>query len=185
MTGQDPEYIKQPYGKKRAWIKEQNTGTIKNMGQNQEHSVYVCVLSGSVVSNSLQPHGLWPTRLLCPWDFPSKNIGAGCYFLLQGIFSNHGSNPRLLHLLHWQLDSLPLCHPRTWARRQTVTGPAASLSVMEPRAFHFYLAYPPYLWSSELSRLEKDLPLGGRSPQIPSVFCREGDKSVWQVQVHT
>ena len=25
-------------------------------------------VSRSVVSNSLQPHGLWPTRLLCPWD---------------------------------------------------------------------------------------------------------------------
>ena len=23
-----------------------------------------------------------PTRLLCPWDFPGKNIGVGCHFLL-------------------------------------------------------------------------------------------------------
>ena len=140
----------------------------------------MCVLSGSVVSDSLQLHGLWPTRLLYPWDFPGKNTGAGCYFLLQGIFLNQGSNPRLLHLLHWQVDSLPLCHPRTWAGKQTVTGPAASLSAMEPQAFHFCLASPPYLWSSELSRLEKDLPLGGQSPQIASVFCRERDRSVWQ-----
>ena len=28
-----------------------------------------------VVSYSLQPHGLWPARLLCPWDFPGKNTG--------------------------------------------------------------------------------------------------------------
>ena len=27
-------------------------------------------VSHSVVSNSLQPHGLLPARLLCPWDFP-------------------------------------------------------------------------------------------------------------------
>ena len=27
-----------------------------------------------------------PTRLLCPWDFPGKNAGVGCHFLLQGIF---------------------------------------------------------------------------------------------------
>lgn len=40
------------------------------------------------------------------------------------------------------------------------------------------LAHPCYLRSSELSRLEKDLPLGGRSPQIPSGLCREGAKSV-------
>ena len=30
----------------------------------------------------LAPHGLQPTRLLRPWDFPGKNIGVGCHFLL-------------------------------------------------------------------------------------------------------
>ena len=34
----------------------------------------------------------------------------GCYFLLQGIFLTQGLNLHLLHLLHWQADSLPLCH---------------------------------------------------------------------------
>ena len=61
----------------------------------------------SVVSNSLQPHELWLTRLLCPWDFPGKNTGVGCHFRLQGIFPTQGLNR---HLLHWQTDSLPLCH---------------------------------------------------------------------------
>ena len=42
-----------------------------------------------------------PPRL-CPWDFPGKNIGAGCHFLLQGIVPTQGSNPCLLH---WQADS--------------------------------------------------------------------------------
>ena len=37
------------------------------------------------VIKNLQPHELQPTRLLCPWDFPGKNTGAGCHFLLQGI----------------------------------------------------------------------------------------------------
>ena len=60
----------------------------------------VCVLSYSVMSNSLQPHGLYPTRLLCPWISPGKNTGAGCHFLLQGIFLTQGSNPYLWHLLH-------------------------------------------------------------------------------------
>ena len=32
------------------------------------------------------PHGLQPTRLLCPWDSPGKNTGVGCHVLLQGIF---------------------------------------------------------------------------------------------------
>ena len=47
----------------------------------------------------------------CPWDFPGKNTGVSCHFLLQGIFPTQGSNPRLLHLLHWQADSLPLAPP--------------------------------------------------------------------------
>ena len=37
----------------------------------------------SVVSDSLWLHGLQPARLLCPWDFPGKNTGVGCHFLLQ------------------------------------------------------------------------------------------------------
>ena len=37
--------------------------------------------SCSVVSNSLQPHGLEPTRILHPWNFPGKNTGGGCHFL--------------------------------------------------------------------------------------------------------
>ena len=42
--------------------------------------------------------------------FPGKNTGVGCRFLLQGIFPTQGSNPCLLRLLPWQVDSLPLCH---------------------------------------------------------------------------
>ena len=38
-----------------------------------------------------------PTRLLCPWNFPGKNIRVGCHSLLQGIFLTQGSNPCLLH----------------------------------------------------------------------------------------
>ena len=34
--------------------------------------------SHSVLSDSLRPHGLQPTRLLRPWDFPGKSTGVGC-----------------------------------------------------------------------------------------------------------
>ena len=59
---------------------------------------WLCVLSVTlVVSDSLWTHGLWPTsRLLSPWDFPSKNTGVYCYALLQGIFLTQGWNPCLL-----------------------------------------------------------------------------------------
>ena len=45
-------------------------------------------------------NGLQPARLLCPWDFPGKNSGVGCHFLLPGIFPTQGSNPGLPH---WQI----------------------------------------------------------------------------------
>ena len=48
------------------------------------------------MSNSLQPCGLKPTRLLCPWGSPGKNNGEGCHALLQ-IFQTQGSNQCLLH----------------------------------------------------------------------------------------
>ena len=57
----------------------------------------VVVLSLSVMSDSFLPHGLQPTRLLCPWNFPGKNTGVDCHFLLQGIFPTQGSNPSLLY----------------------------------------------------------------------------------------
>ena len=44
----------------------------------------------------MQPHGL-ACQATLPWDFPGKNNGMGCHFLLQGIFATQGSNPWLLH----------------------------------------------------------------------------------------
>ena len=67
----------------------------------------VCV-DCSVSSDSLWPHGLLPSRLLCSWDSPAKSTGMGCHSLLQGIFLTQGSNPSLLH---WQASSLPLVPP--------------------------------------------------------------------------
>ena len=48
--------------------------------------------SCSVVSDSLQPHGLYN-----PWNSPGQNTGVGSLSLLQGIFPTQGSNPGLLH----------------------------------------------------------------------------------------
>ena len=50
-------------------------------------------------------------RLLHLWNFPLKKNGVGCHFLFQEIFPTHESNPCLLHLLYWQVDSLPLAPP--------------------------------------------------------------------------
>ena len=68
----------------------------------------VCVLSDSVISDSLMLLGREPARLLCPWNFPGKNTGGDCHFFLKGIFLTQGLNPCCFHLLHWQVDSLAL-----------------------------------------------------------------------------
>ena len=39
--------------------------------------------SHSVVSNSLRLHGLQPSRLLCPWEFPGRSTGVGCHCLIR------------------------------------------------------------------------------------------------------
>ena len=61
-----------------------------------------CVLRYTVLSSSLWPHGLWPTRFLCSWDSTSKNTGVGGQILLQVIFLTQGSKLSLLCLLHWR-----------------------------------------------------------------------------------
>ena len=62
---------------------------------------WCCCLVSKLCPTLLQPHGLQPARLLCPWDFLGKNIGVGCPFLLQEIFLTQGLN---LSLLHWQVE---------------------------------------------------------------------------------
>ena len=65
----------------------------------------VCVCSvASVMSESLQPYGLKPTRLLCPWDSPGR--------ILEWVampFSRGSSQP-MSPTLH--ADSLPAEEPR-------------------------------------------------------------------------
>ena len=76
--------------------------------------------SHSVVSDSLRPHGLQPTRLLHPWDFPGKSTGMGCHCLLrdqprqhikkQGHYfvnkgpSNQGYGFSSGHVWMWEFD---------------------------------------------------------------------------------
>ena len=56
-----------------------------------------------VMSGSLRPCGLCPTRLFSPWDSPGKSTQVGCHALLQGIFPTEGSDLYLLCLLHLQV----------------------------------------------------------------------------------
>ena len=46
---------------------------------------FVTVLSCSVESDSLWPHGVYPARLPCPWDSLGKNTGVGCHAIYMQI----------------------------------------------------------------------------------------------------
>ena len=63
--------------------------------------VCVCVCARAcaclVTFNSFRPHGLWPTKLLCPRDSPGMNTRVGSRSLLEGIFPTQGLNLGLLH----------------------------------------------------------------------------------------
>ena len=71
------------------------------------HDAYRCCGHAQAGPTLWDPHRLQLARLLCPWDYHSKDTGVGCHFLLQGIFLTQGLNPCLLL---WQVDSLPLSH---------------------------------------------------------------------------
>ena len=69
---------------------------------------HLLVTHCSVLYNSFVTPWTQAIRLLCPWNFSSKNTRVTvCHFLLQGIFPAQGSK---LCFLQWQADSLPLSH---------------------------------------------------------------------------
>ena len=96
------------------------------MGAGFGERMCVCVCGNClVVSNSLWPHGLKPTRLLYLWNSPGKNTGVGCHSLFQGIFLTQGSNPGLLHC---RQIAYHLSHQGTpWGRMETYICMAESL----------------------------------------------------------
>ena len=94
----------------------------------------------SVVSDSLRPCGL-QSKLLCPRGSPGENTGVGCHFLLQGIFSNQGLNPGLLHsrLILYQLRHRGWKRPAISAydplRNQIPCGLQFPLSIIKPSSY--------------------------------------------------
>ena len=86
----------------------------------------MCVsISCSVLPDSLQPHGLQPTRLLCPWDFPGKGTEVGCHSLKimwgYNVLGIKWLGVFLLASVTWaspvaQLVKYPPAVPETWVR---------------------------------------------------------------------
>ena len=111
---------------------EQSTAGRKSfLGREWPKDIHLSCCVYTVLSDSLGPHGLEPTRLLCPWDFSQKNTGVGCHFLLQGFFTTQGLTPHFPCLLHWQVDTLPPSHrgsPCLRWRKPKACGPAIAQS---------------------------------------------------------
>ena len=90
--------------------------------------------SCSVMSDSLRPHGLQPTRLLHPGDFPGKSTGVGCHCLLH-LLQQYNSKASILR--HSAFFTVQLLHPymttgRTIAlTRRTFVGKVMSLNLLE------------------------------------------------------
>ena len=69
----------------------------------------MCMHTLSHVQLSVTP---WTVAHQAPLsgEFPRQEYWVGCHFLFLGIFLTQGWNLCLLHLLHWQADSLTLYH---------------------------------------------------------------------------
>ena len=80
-------------------VPSKKTGSAKSA----DLCAYTCVYSLSLIQLFATPW-IIVARLLCLWNSPGKNIGAGCYFLLQGNLPNLGIKPASPAL---QMDSLP------------------------------------------------------------------------------
>ena len=77
------------------------------------NSIFV-VSSLSCVQLFCNPMDCKTTRLLCLRDFPGKNTGMGCHFLLHRIFLTQESNLLLLHRQVFSLLSEPPGLPTKW-----------------------------------------------------------------------
>ena len=62
----------------------------------QEPEKNPSITKGKLLSDSLQPHGLYS-----PWNSTGQNTGVGSLSILQGTFPTQGSNPGLPHC--WQI----------------------------------------------------------------------------------
>ena len=86
------------------------------------YSILCCCYLGAQSCLTLwRPHGLSPIRLLCPWDFPGKNTGVGCHFLLQGILLTRDQTRVsyigrlvLYHWATWEVSSIYMYQIITW-----------------------------------------------------------------------
>ena len=94
----------------------------------EAQSNHCTVLSCSVMSNSLQLHGLQPARLLCPWGFSRQEYWSGLPCPPPG---RHLPNPGIeSRSPAFQVDSLPSEPP--WTPKNTGVGSLCLLQGIFP-----------------------------------------------------
>ena len=100
----------------------------------------------SVVSDSLQPHGLKPTRLLCPWDFPGKSTGVGCHCLLHSAAQ---LCPNLYDPMGCSMPGFPV-HHQLWELNQThIHQVGDAIQTSHPLSSTSHPAFNLFLFSNE------------------------------------
>ena len=72
-------------------------------------ALFICSLT---LSDSLQPHGLQPTSLLCPWGFSRQKYWSGLPCLLPGDLPTSGMEPRPPVLQAYSLPAEPPEKPK-------------------------------------------------------------------------
>ena len=80
--------------------------------------------SRSVLSDSSRPHGLQPTRLLHPWDFPGRSTGVGCHCLLQDSLVSKHNNKLICDMngISMSAKSFQLCLTLCYLMNCNLTG---------------------------------------------------------------
>ena len=144
----------------------------------------------SVMSNSSRPHGLQPTRLLHPWDFPGKNTGVECHCLLhykprqhtkkqRHHFANKGPYSQRYgfsssHVWMWELD-----HKGSWVLKNWCVWAVVLEKAMAPHSSTLAWKIP---WMEEPGRLQSmgSLRVGHDSVTSLSVFTFMHWRRKWQ-----
>ena len=90
--------------------------------------------SCSVMSDPQRPHGLQPTRLLRPWDFPGKSTGVGCHCLLHrgGLVCYNSWGRKELDTIEWL----------NWTELNTVK----CFNIVSEAKLDIFLEFPCFLY---------------------------------------
>ena len=76
----------------------------------KREAAHSSILASRIPQTLCDPMSYSPPGSSVRGIFQARITGVGCHFLLQGVYLTQGANPCLLHLLHWQVNSLPLSH---------------------------------------------------------------------------